>query len=119
MFTVCQQASSQKSERNVPYVADLRSPEHRWDTHHVVAFYSKSKSFLKLMQASGKLPCDKDATVRAQYIIQGEELTKEQEILHFFYLVNTCFFLIFYLGGPYHQVALYERRLTQTNTACF
>lgn len=89
-----------KSERDVPYVADLRSPEYRSDTHHVVAFYSKSKSFLKLMQASGKLSCDKDATVRAQYIIQGEELKNGQEVLDFFYLVR--------FGGPYHQVALNE-----------
>ena len=39
------------------------------------------------MQVGDKIPCDKDATVRAQYIIQGEELNSGQEVLDFFYLV--------------------------------
>ncbi|KAF3855000.1 hypothetical protein F7725_023055 [Dissostichus mawsoni] len=36
---------------------------------------------------NGKLACDKDATVRAQYIIQGTELKNDQEILQIFYMV--------------------------------
>lgn len=65
----------------------LRRPDYRLASHHVTAFYSKSSSFLKLMQVSGRLSCDKDVAVRAQYIIQGEELKKGQEVLDFFYLV--------------------------------
>uniref|UniRef100_A0A8P4GHJ1 Alpha-2-macroglobulin n=1 Tax=Dicentrarchus labrax TaxID=13489 RepID=A0A8P4GHJ1_DICLA len=73
---------------NEPYVANLRKPEYKSAYHQAAAFYSKSSSFLKLMQVNGKLSCDKDATVRAQYIIQGEELKKGQEVLDFFYLVR-------------------------------
>lgn len=40
------------------------------------------------MQSSGRISCDKDATVQAQYIIQGEELMKGQEVFDFFYLVR-------------------------------
>ena len=41
------------------------------------------------MQVNGRIACNKDATVRAQYIIQGDELKKGQEVLDFFYLVRT------------------------------
>ncbi|XP_042270737.1 alpha-2-macroglobulin-like protein 1 isoform X1 [Thunnus maccoyii] len=85
--TVHLKARSRKKEENEPYVANTRRPEYRSAYHHVAAFYSKSSSFLKLMQVSGRIACDKDATVRAQYIIQGEELKKGQEVLDFFYLV--------------------------------
>nr|XP_057936680.1 alpha-2-macroglobulin-like protein 1 isoform X2 [Doryrhamphus excisus] len=70
-----------------PYIVDVRNAEYRTAYCDVSAFYSKSNSFLKLMQVNGKMSCDKDATVRAQYIIQGQELSKGQELLHFFYLV--------------------------------
>ncbi|XP_077396695.1 alpha-2-macroglobulin-like protein 1 isoform X2 [Festucalex cinctus] len=72
-----------------PYGLDMRKPEYRTAYHDVSAFYSKSRSFLKLMQVSGKISCDKDATVRAQYIIQGQELNKGQETLDFFYMVMS------------------------------
>uniref|UniRef100_A0A8C9Y578 Alpha-2-macroglobulin-like n=1 Tax=Sander lucioperca TaxID=283035 RepID=A0A8C9Y578_SANLU len=87
--TVTLKARSRKTVENEPYVHNMRRPEYRSAYHRVAAFYSKSSSFLKLMQGSGMLSCDKDATVRAQYIIQGEELKKGQEVLEFFYLVMT------------------------------
>ncbi|XP_051255182.1 alpha-2-macroglobulin [Dicentrarchus labrax] len=87
--TVILKARSRKTEENEPYVANLRKPEYKSAYHQAAAFYSKSSSFLKLMQVNGKLSCDKDATVRAQYIIQGEELKKGQEVLDFFYLVMS------------------------------
>ncbi|XP_008278792.1 alpha-2-macroglobulin-like protein 1 isoform X2 [Stegastes partitus] len=80
-------ASSKNTTDHDPYVHNLRRPEYRSARHQVTPFYSKSNSFLKIMQGNEKLPCDKDATVRAQYIIQGEELKKDQEVLDFFYLV--------------------------------
>lgn len=82
-------ASSKNTTEHDHYVYGLRRPNYRASHHHVSAFYSKSSSFLKLMQASSKLPCDTEATVRAQYIIQGEELEKGQEVLDFFYLVQS------------------------------
>ncbi|XP_039985815.1 alpha-2-macroglobulin-like protein 1 isoform X2 [Xiphias gladius] len=82
-------ASSKNPKEDEPFVPNVRRPEYRSAHHHVAAFYSKSSSFLKLMQVSGKISCDKDATVRTQYIIQGEELKKGQEVLDFFYLVMS------------------------------
>ncbi|XP_071327740.1 alpha-2-macroglobulin isoform X1 [Trachinotus anak] len=82
-------ASSKTTNENEPYVPNVRRPEYRSAHHHVTAFYSKSSSFLKLMQVSEKIACDEDATVRAQYVIQGEELNKGQEVLDFFFLVMS------------------------------
>ncbi|XP_077422372.1 alpha-2-macroglobulin-like protein 1 isoform X2 [Vanacampus margaritifer] len=82
-------AKSKLVDEDKPYVLDARRPEYRIAYHDVSAFYSKSRSFLKLMQVSGKISCDKDATVRVQYIIQGQELKKGQETLDFFYLVMS------------------------------
>ncbi|XP_034459868.1 alpha-2-macroglobulin isoform X2 [Hippoglossus hippoglossus] len=87
--TVNLQAKSQNNNEDEPYMQKLRSPEYRSAYHQVTVFYSKSSSFLKLMQVGDKIPCDKDATVRAQYIIQGEELNSGQEVLDFFYLVMS------------------------------
>ncbi|XP_036379385.1 alpha-2-macroglobulin-like [Megalops cyprinoides] len=55
--------------------------------HHTVkAFYSKSKSFVKIRQAKGKLPCDEDGRLLVQYIIQEQELSGQKN-LDFFFLV--------------------------------
>ncbi|XP_031697903.1 alpha-2-macroglobulin-like protein 1 [Anarrhichthys ocellatus] len=86
--TVDMKATSSKEETE-EYVGNVRRPEYSPAFHNVEPFYSKSSSFLKLMQVSGKFACDKDETVRAQYIIQGEELKKNQEVLEFFYLVMS------------------------------
>ncbi|XP_047450424.1 alpha-2-macroglobulin-like protein 1 isoform X2 [Mugil cephalus] len=85
--TVTLEARSKDHKNNEPYEPNLQRPEYRSAHHHVSEFYSKSSSFLKFLQVSGKLPCGKDTTVRAQYVIQGEELKKGQEVLEFFYLV--------------------------------
>ncbi|XP_030599943.1 alpha-2-macroglobulin isoform X2 [Archocentrus centrarchus] len=85
--TVHLTASSKNTTEHEPHVHGLRRPDYRLASQHVTPFYSKSSSFLKLMQVSGMLSCDKDAAVGAQYIIQGEELNKGQEVLDFFYLV--------------------------------
>ncbi|XP_052418460.1 alpha-2-macroglobulin-like protein 1 [Carassius gibelio] len=54
---------------------------------YVKPFYSKSKSFLMLTKAQGKLSCNSDATVTASYIIQGNALKTGQKTLDFFYIV--------------------------------
>lgn len=84
----CRQARSRKTEEHEPYEHNLRRPEYRSASHHAAAFYSRSRSFLKLMQVNGKLSCNEDAAVNVQYIIQGEELKKGQEVLDCFYLVG-------------------------------
>ncbi|KAG7222442.1 hypothetical protein INR49_016254, partial [Caranx melampygus] len=81
-------ANTKKTEDFEPLEPSVRRPSYRSAHHHVTAFYSKSSSFLKIMQV-GELSCDKDATVRAQYIITGEELKAGQEVLDFFYLVMS------------------------------
>ncbi|XP_023648198.2 alpha-2-macroglobulin isoform X2 [Paramormyrops kingsleyae] len=53
----------------------------------VKAFFSKSNSYLKIMVVQGKLPCDQEGLVRANYIIQSTALQKGQESLYFYYLV--------------------------------
>ncbi|XP_072567855.1 alpha-2-macroglobulin-like isoform X2 [Paramormyrops kingsleyae] len=53
----------------------------------VMAFFSKSNSYLKIMSVQGKLPCDQEGLVWAKYIIQGAALQKGQESLYVYYLV--------------------------------
>ncbi|XP_077396698.1 alpha-2-macroglobulin-like protein 1 [Festucalex cinctus] len=82
------QAKSQLADDHV-YIPEIRKPEY-WNAYHYVSkFYSKSNSFLKLMPVSGNIACDKDATVLARYIIQGEELKEGQDTLDFYYLVMS------------------------------
>ncbi|XP_060928722.1 alpha-2-macroglobulin [Limanda limanda] len=87
--TLALMAMPQNYDHNEPYSQGVRSPDYRQAHHQVTMFYSKSSSFLKLMQVGEKIPCNKDATVRAQYIIQGQELNSGQEVLEFFYLVMS------------------------------
>uniref|UniRef100_A0A671LMT4 Alpha-2-macroglobulin domain-containing protein n=1 Tax=Sinocyclocheilus anshuiensis TaxID=1608454 RepID=A0A671LMT4_9TELE len=64
---------------------------------YVRPFHSKSKSFLMLTKAPGKLSCNSDATVTASYIIQGNALKTGQKTLDFFYIVRltlTLFFVV-------------------------
>uniref|UniRef100_A0A3P8Z7R4 Alpha-2-macroglobulin domain-containing protein n=1 Tax=Esox lucius TaxID=8010 RepID=A0A3P8Z7R4_ESOLU len=68
--------------------AHYQRPEYRSAYLFIRTFYSKSKSFLKIMQGKGKLSCEMDSIVLAHYIIQGEELLMGQETLDFFYLVS-------------------------------
>ncbi|CAJ1066013.1 alpha-2-macroglobulin-like protein 1 [Xyrichtys novacula] len=55
----------------------------------VLEFYSESKSFLKLLPPDEPFPCDKVATVRAEYIIQGKSLKQGQKKLKIYYLVMS------------------------------
>ncbi|XP_036391806.1 alpha-2-macroglobulin isoform X2 [Megalops cyprinoides] len=85
--TVNLQAHYRQVEEDFAYVRGLRRPNYRYAQQWVKPFHSKSNSFLKIKQVKGKLPCDTDVPIMAQYIIQGEELEKEQESLDIFYLV--------------------------------
>uniref|UniRef100_A0AAZ3RAU8 Uncharacterized protein n=1 Tax=Oncorhynchus tshawytscha TaxID=74940 RepID=A0AAZ3RAU8_ONCTS len=82
------QARYQKVEEDYPYEQGVRRPEYSSDYHFAREFYSKSKSFVKIMQGEGKFSCEKDGIVLAHYIIQGVELKKGQTTLDFFYLVR-------------------------------
>uniref|UniRef100_A0A8C8M496 Alpha-2-macroglobulin-like protein 1 n=1 Tax=Oncorhynchus tshawytscha TaxID=74940 RepID=A0A8C8M496_ONCTS len=81
-------ARYQKVEEDYPYEQGVRRPEYSSDYHFAREFYSKSKSFVKIMQGEGKFSCEKDGIVLAHYIIQGVELKKGQTTLDFFYLVR-------------------------------
>ncbi|XP_073673456.1 alpha-2-macroglobulin-like protein 1 [Garra rufa] len=54
---------------------------------YVRPFYSISKSFLILTKAPEKISCNRDATVMANYSIQGSALKRGQKTLDFFYIV--------------------------------
>ncbi|XP_036005772.1 alpha-2-macroglobulin-like protein 1 isoform X1 [Fundulus heteroclitus] len=75
------------TQENEPRFPTLRQPDYGSAYLYVSPAYSKSNSFLKLKQISEGLPCDRDVTVKAQYIIQGKELKEGQTVLNFFYLV--------------------------------
>ncbi|CDQ89436.1 unnamed protein product [Oncorhynchus mykiss] len=53
-------ARYQKVEKDYPYVQGVRRPEYSSDYHFAREFYSKSKSFVKIMQGEGKFSCEKD-----------------------------------------------------------
>ncbi|XP_038829483.1 alpha-2-macroglobulin-like [Salvelinus namaycush] len=80
-------ARYQKVMEDYPYEQGVRRPEYSSDYQFTRKFYSKSKSFVKIMQGEGKFSCEKDGIVLAHYIIQGVELKKGQTTLDFFYLV--------------------------------
>uniref|UniRef100_A0A673WAN8 Alpha-2-macroglobulin-like n=1 Tax=Salmo trutta TaxID=8032 RepID=A0A673WAN8_SALTR len=81
-------AHYQKIKEDYPYMHGVRRPEYTSAYHFARTFYSKSKSFVKIMQGEGKFSCEKDGIVLARYIIQGEELIKGHKTLDFFYLVR-------------------------------
>ncbi|XP_034024094.1 alpha-2-macroglobulin isoform X2 [Thalassophryne amazonica] len=87
--SVSLKASAKMKDNDNLYLPNMRLPEYRSAYHHVSPFYSKSNSFLKLMQFDEVMACGKDAAVRAQYIIQGEELKKGEEVINLFYLVMS------------------------------
>ncbi|XP_066564885.1 alpha-2-macroglobulin isoform X2 [Amia ocellicauda] len=82
---------SAKSSQEVsyPYESGVRRPMYGTAFALLKPFYSKSNSFLKIQQADGELSCEKDETIIAQYIIQGEELKNGQHFIDFFYLVMS------------------------------
>uniref|UniRef100_A0A673Z9L2 Alpha-2-macroglobulin-like n=1 Tax=Salmo trutta TaxID=8032 RepID=A0A673Z9L2_SALTR len=82
-------ARYQKVMEDYPYVQGVRRPEYSSDYQFTRKSYSKSKSFVKIMQGEGKFSCEKDGIVLAHYIIQGVELKKGQTTLDFFYLVSS------------------------------
>nr|XP_061797418.1 alpha-2-macroglobulin-like protein 1 [Nerophis lumbriciformis] len=82
-------ASSMKDTAEHKFVPGVRNPEYRDAYHYMSPFYSNSNSYLKLIQVNDKIPCDKDATVQAKYLIQGRELSKGQVALYFYYMIMS------------------------------
>ncbi|XP_029628746.1 alpha-2-macroglobulin isoform X1 [Salmo trutta] len=80
-------ARYQKVMEDYLYEQGVRSPLYTSAYHFAWKFYSKSKSFVKIMQGEGKFSCEKDGIVLARYIIHGVELKRGQTTLDFFYLV--------------------------------
>ncbi|XP_055751959.1 alpha-2-macroglobulin-like isoform X2 [Salvelinus fontinalis] len=103
-------ARYQKVEEDYPYEQGVRRPPNTSAYHFAWKFYSKSKSFVKIMQGEGKFSCEKGGIVLAHYIIQGVKLKKGQTTLDFFYLVIS--------RGSIQQhgrlpVAIKERKVNQ------
>ncbi|KAK0131165.1 Alpha-1-macroglobulin [Merluccius polli] len=64
-------------------------PQHQSAHLNVLPFYSKSRSFVKIMESRNKLLCQQESEASAEYIIQGTELKPGQEALHFYYIVMS------------------------------
>ncbi|MEQ2203919.1 hypothetical protein XENOCAPTIV_005318, partial [Xenoophorus captivus] len=86
-----EQVLTRDTKENEPYDPNVRRADYGSAYLYISPAYSKSNSFLKLKQISQGFACDRDATVTAQYIIQGKEWKKNQPVLNFFYLVCVTF----------------------------
>ncbi|XP_036070459.1 alpha-2-macroglobulin-like protein 1 [Oryzias melastigma] len=82
-------ATTIMKEKNEQTVPGVRFPDYGTAYHYVTRFYSKSKSFVGFIGDRVDLPCDKDGSLQAQYIIQGEDLQRGQRSLNFFYMVES------------------------------
>ncbi|XP_034557118.1 alpha-2-macroglobulin-like protein 1 [Notolabrus celidotus] len=87
--TVTITARPSESKETFPSLQYSLRPRYSSASHRALEFYSKSNSFLKLLQADGEIICDKDLTVHAEYIIPEEELMQGLDSLKFFYLVTS------------------------------
>ncbi|RVE75122.1 hypothetical protein OJAV_G00013710 [Oryzias javanicus] len=77
-----------KSPNPKPFIG-LRLPDYGTAYHYVRRVQSSSKSFVGFRGDSVDLPCDKDGSLWAQYIIQGEDVKIGQRFLNFYYLVES------------------------------
>lgn len=59
------------------------------------------------MHMSGRILCGETASVRAQYMIEMQELRAEQESLDFFFLVSLCAMLSSNVTCGYMQLLVY------------
>lgn len=59
------------------------------------------------MHMSGRILCGETASVRAQYMIERQELRAEQESLDFFFLVSLCAVLSSNVTCGYMQLLVY------------
>lgn len=59
------------------------------------------------MHMSGRILCGETASVRAQYMIERQELRAEQESLDFFFLVSLCAMLSSNVTCSYLSIFFY------------
>uniref|UniRef100_A0A8C5K4P7 Alpha-2-macroglobulin n=1 Tax=Jaculus jaculus TaxID=51337 RepID=A0A8C5K4P7_JACJA len=60
--------------------------DHEEAQHTAKAVFSPSKSFVRLMPVPGQLPCGETLTVQAHYILNGQLLHEQKELI-FYYLI--------------------------------
>ncbi|XP_015250542.1 PREDICTED: pregnancy zone protein-like [Cyprinodon variegatus] len=80
---------SKDTKENEPFIPDLRRPDYGKAYLYLSPAYSKSNSFLNLKQISESFPCNSDATIKAQYIIQGTALKQGQTVVNVLYVVMS------------------------------
>ncbi|XP_044153489.1 alpha-2-macroglobulin-like protein 1 isoform X2 [Bufo gargarizans] len=71
-----------------PYVFEVNQPDFGFASQHVVQFYSRSKSYLKLNSLDGVLPCEGHQKVHAEYIISHTELEEVKKVSLHYLLVS-------------------------------
>ncbi|XP_040293168.1 alpha-2-macroglobulin-like protein 1 isoform X2 [Bufo bufo] len=70
------------------YVYGVQQPDFGFASQHVVQFYSRSKSYLKLDSLDGVLPCEGHQKVHAEYIISHTELEEVKKVSLHYLLVS-------------------------------
>uniref|UniRef100_A0A3P9J6X6 Uncharacterized protein n=1 Tax=Oryzias latipes TaxID=8090 RepID=A0A3P9J6X6_ORYLA len=88
-LSVSLSATTIRRNTNEKVVSGDRLPFYGTAYHYVARFYSKSKSFVEFDEVIKNLPCKKNGSLKAQYIIQGDDLAEGQKDLKFFYLVES------------------------------
>uniref|UniRef100_A0A3B3CHH6 Alpha-2-macroglobulin-like 1 n=1 Tax=Oryzias melastigma TaxID=30732 RepID=A0A3B3CHH6_ORYME len=81
-------ATTTIKETNPKPFRGLRLPDYGTAYHYVRRFHSTSNSYVGFSGDNEDLPCDKDGSLWAQYIIQGEDVMRGQRFLNFYYLVS-------------------------------
>ncbi|XP_044155643.1 alpha-2-macroglobulin-like protein 1 [Bufo gargarizans] len=71
-----------------PYVKGVHQPDFGFALQHVVQFYSRSKSYLKLNSLDGVLPCEGHQKVHVEYIISHTELEEVKKVSLHYLLVS-------------------------------
>ncbi|XP_072538734.1 alpha-2-macroglobulin-like protein 1 [Salminus brasiliensis] len=96
------EAKSDKTEEQYGNTLFVRRPAYFSAYLWVQPFYSKSKCFLELQSSPAPFSCAKPATVKAQYIINSDVLTPDQQSMTFFYMVMSKGSLVQYgnLSAP-------------------
>ncbi|XP_024144818.1 alpha-2-macroglobulin-like protein 1 isoform X3 [Oryzias melastigma] len=82
-------ATTTIKETNPKPFRGLRLPDYGTAYHYVRRFHSTSNSYVGFSGDNEDLPCDKDGSLWAQYIIQGEDVMRGQRFLNFYYLVES------------------------------
>ncbi|XP_047655766.1 alpha-2-macroglobulin-like protein 1 [Tachysurus fulvidraco] len=81
------EAQYEMTNRSVVYIKDQLTPYYPTAYLWLQPFYSKSQSYIKLKSSSVPFSCNKNAIIRARYLIHQKVLPLQKQSLTFFYMV--------------------------------